>query len=643
MSIDSFHFLRPAWFLALIPAALLVFFLVRRLSAGSVWEGIVDTNLLKHLWLQEPGKLRRLPIVLLSLGWLLAVIALAGPVWERQPQPVFQAQTARVIVLDLSDSMNAEDIKPSRLMRARFKITDILNRSKEGRTALVVFAAEPYLVTPLTDDTATLAAMLPALATDIMPTQGNSGSAAIQLAEGLLKNAGEARGEVLLITDGIDDQAAMINSIRKLLAQGHRLSILGIGGKQPVTVTDAEQKTQTIPGLNSSMLADMAKVGGGVYSELTADGEDLKRVLLSPNKAQMKVREDKGSGVERWIERGGWLLPILLILAASGFRRGWLGVFLCSVLIVPPPAQAWEWSDLWLNQDQRATRALKKGETEQAVQQFKNQAWKGVAQHAAGDFESSAKTFGQLDSVLGTYNRGNAQARMGQLDEAAKSYSDVLEKDPDYADAKANLDLVKKLIEQKKQEKEKQKQQEKGKGDQQEQDKEKGDQQEQDKGKEDQQEQDKESEPQQGDGNEDEKNQEQKSDTSQDDKQQQGDQGQQQQSSGDSKQDKQDSAAEAKQDVENSEKGDKPDKDQELKEKSETTDPQAQSGEQGETEAEKSQQASNAEMDREGQKTEEEVALEQWLQQIPDDPGGLLRRKFMLEYINRQKGGGVPR
>ena len=68
-----------------------------------------------------------------------------------------------------------------------------------------------------------------------------------------------------------------------------------------------------------------------------------------------------------------------------------------------------------------------------------------------------------------------------------------------------------------------------------------------------------------------------------------------------------------------------------------------QSGEQGETEAEKPQQANNAEADSEGQKTEEEVALEQWLQQIPDDPGGLLRRKFMLEYINRQKGGGVPR
>ena len=610
--IDLFHFMRPAWFLMLIPVALLVFFLLRRHSAGSVWEGMVDANLLKHLWLQEPGKLRRLPIVLLSLGWLLAVIALAGPVWERQPQPVFQAQTARVIVLDLSDSMNAADIKPSRLMRARFKITDILNQSREGRTALVVFAAEPYLVTPLTDDTATLAAMLPALATDIMPTQGNSGSAALQLAAGLLKNAGETHGEVLLITDGIDDQAAMISSVRKLLGQGHRLSILGIGGKQAVTVTDAEQKTQTIPGLSSSVLTDMAKVGGGVYSELTADGGDLERVLLSPGKAQMKVTEDQGSGVERWIERGGWLLPLLLVLAASGFRRGWLGVFLCGVLVVPPPAQAWEWSDLWLNQDQRATRALKNGETEQAIKQFKNQAWKGVAQHSAGDFESSAKTFEQLGSALGDFNRGNAQARMGQLEEAAKAYRDTLAKAPEYADAKFNLDLVEELLKQ---------------------------QQEQDKDK------------QQGDGEGDKQDQEQESDPQQGDEEQQGQQQDnkepQQQSDEDSKKDKQDSAAEAKQDVEDSKQGESADK-KEMPEKKEGADKQSeekeQSAEQGdEPEAEKPQEENKAVPGSEKQKSEEDIALEQWLQQIADDPGGLLRRKFMLEHINRQKGGGVPR
>ena len=627
--IDSFHFLRPVWFIALVPAALLVFFLLRQSSAGSVWDGVVDTRLLKHLWLQTPGKLRRLPIVLLGLGWLLAVIALAGPVWEQQPQPVFNAQTARVIVLDLSDSMNATDIKPSRLMRARFKISDILNRSREGRTALVVFAAEPHLVTPLTDDTATLAAMLPALTTDIMPVQGNAGSAALQLAAELLKNAGEAHGEVLLMTDGIDDQAAMISSIRALRGQGYRLSILGIGGQQAVTV-HTEQKTQTVSGLNASLLTNMAQAGGGAYSELTADDLDLKRVLLSPHKAQMHVKKDQGSGVERWIERGGWLLPLLLVLAASGLRRGWLGVLLCSVLIVPPPAQAWEWSDLWLNQEQRAVRDLKNGKAKQAIQEFKNQAWKGVAQHAAGDFKTSAKTFEQLDSVLGSYNRGNSLARMGQLEEAAKAYRDTLAKAPDHADAKFNLELVEKLL---KQQQDKNKQQNKNK--------------QRDGGKGDQKDQDKKSDSRQGEKKGKQKNQEKGSESKQGGEQQQGHQEKQGQSAGASSQDKQDSAAKAKQDVEGSRQNKKADKAKApgkkpgSDKKTSGNGKKAQAGEQSKAKAQKSRNGKKSTVDSGGQKNEKEIALEQWLQQIPDDPGGLLRRKFMLEYINRQKAEGV--
>lgn len=580
-AVEGFHFLRPLWFLALFPAALLLFLLLRRHSAGSAWEGLVDANLLRHLWLQEPGKLRRLPFVLLGLAWLLAVIALAGPVWERQPQPVFQAQAARIIVLDLSASMDAADIKPSRLMRARFKITDILNRSREGRTGLVVFAAEPHLVTPLTDDTATLAAMLPALGTDIMPVQGDSGAAAIQMASLLLERAGEKHGEVLLVSDGVGDQAAMIGSARALRSQGHRLSILGVGSGQGVPSTVAGQAA--IAGLDYSVLTEMARAGGGVYSALTADDGDLERVLLSPDKAQMNIREDTGSGVERWIERGGWLLPVVLLLAASGFRRNLLGIFLCGLLLVPPPAQAWEWSGLWLNSDQRAARELKKGEPEQAAQQFNNQAWKGMAQYSAGDFAAAAETFEQLDSATGAYNRGNALAQNGQLEEAAQAYRDTLAKAPGHADAKANLELLESLLQQQEQQQDNQ----------------------------------------QGDGEGEEQEQQQ------DSQQGEGEDENQQQQAQSGENSEQDSAAAAKQDVEDSAKAEDSEKEQ---------DATRQPGRQDQSEAENAQAEQMENQGREEPKNEQEIALEQWLQQIPDDPGGLLRRKFMLEHLERQRG-----
>jgi len=628
VGIDTFHFLRPIWFLALIPAFVLVFFLLRRHLSESAWEACVDKNLLQHLWLQKPGKLRRLPIILLGLGWLLAVIALAGPVWERQPQPVFQTQMARVIVLDLSASMDATDIKPSRLMRARFKIIDILNRSREGRTALVVFAAEPHLVTPLTDDIATLTSMLPALATDIMPTQGNSGTAAaLQLAVTLLKNGEEPHGEILLITDGIEDQAAMITSVRALHSEGYRLSILGIGSEKSVTFKDKTQRSQTTAELNSRVLNEMATIGGGQYSDQTADETDLERVLMSTAKLQMKIRKEESGGVERWVERGGWLLPIILFLAASGFRRGWLGIFLCGIFVVPPPVQAWEWSDLWLNADQQAQRTLKKGNPKQAIQQFKDSAWKGVAQYEAGDYKASAKTFEQLDSAADQYNYGNALARNGQLEEAVQAYQDTLTKAPDFKDAKTNLKLVEALLKQQQEQKNKDQQ---------------------GKGKDNEKDEKQKSDSQQGDKDHKDKNQDQQADNSQQDsKQQQNvEKGGEDQKNQPEDNARQDSAAEVKQDVEDSKQAQKQsgkEKNQSAQHDEQEKPPKTGGNDESDPEDSNSaQEPDKAKQESEGQKNEKDIALEQWLQQIPDDPGGLLRRKFMLEYINRQQGRGVP-
>ncbi len=179
---SEFHFLRPWWFLALLPVIGLLVALWRSRAGGSAWRAVLDPQLLERLWLEPPGRVSRLPLWLLGLGWLLAVLALAGPVWERQPEPVWQTQSSRILILDLSTSMNAADLAPSRLERARFKILDILARSREGRTGLVVFAGEPHTVAPLTDDGDTIVNLLSALSTEIVPVPGDAGAPALQLA-----------------------------------------------------------------------------------------------------------------------------------------------------------------------------------------------------------------------------------------------------------------------------------------------------------------------------------------------------------------------------------------------------------------------------------------------------------------------------
>ena len=116
---SHFHFLRPEWFLALLPLLLLLFWLARRQLHGRSWQAVCDPELLPYLLLGRSVRRANWPLWLLLTGVLLAILALAGPVWERQPQPLFRQQSALVILFDLSRSMEVADLRPSRFLRAQ--------------------------------------------------------------------------------------------------------------------------------------------------------------------------------------------------------------------------------------------------------------------------------------------------------------------------------------------------------------------------------------------------------------------------------------------------------------------------------------------------------------------------------------------
>ncbi|MEN8261658.1 MAG: VWA domain-containing protein, partial [Pseudomonadota bacterium] len=175
----EFHFLRPLWFLAILPLVLLLWFLWRRNRRAGQWATVCDARLLPHILIQRNGRRSPWPLTLFATGGVLAVTALAGPAWEQLPTPVFRTESYLVIALDLSRSMDAADIKPSRLIRARYKLADILELRTEGQTALIVYAAVAFTVPPLTDDTATIASQLPALTTGLVPVQGSHAGRAL--------------------------------------------------------------------------------------------------------------------------------------------------------------------------------------------------------------------------------------------------------------------------------------------------------------------------------------------------------------------------------------------------------------------------------------------------------------------------------
>jgi len=461
---NTFHFLRPDWFLALLPALLLVGLLWRQRSRGGDWQQLVAPALLQALLLDTRRTLRRTPLVLLALGWLLAIVALAGPVWQRQPQPVFRASTDRVMVLDMSPSMAATDLKPDRLAQARLAIRRLLATRKEGRTALVVFSGEPHVVAPLTDDRATIEALLPALAVDIMPVAGNQAAPALHSAGTLLAQVGSRHGSVLLLTDGIADPAASLDAVRKLRRQGVQVSVVGVGTTQgaPVPASDggfehAADGSVRMARLEDNGLRALAAAGGGHYQRLTA----LRPATLFDQGSTHDLSQARSvdHGLQRWVEQGPWLLLPLLLLAAAGFRRGWLGVLV--ILLLPPPAaHAFSWQDLWLRPDQQASQLLQQGDAQAAARRFHDPHWRAAARYQAGDYAAAAQGFTGT-SADSAYNRGNALARSGKLQAALAAYDTALQRQPDSADARYNRDLVKKLLQQQRQNQQKQQKQQK--------------------------------------------------------------------------------------------------------------------------------------------------------------------------------------
>ncbi len=695
---ETFHFLRPEWFLALLPLALLIGWVRKPGSLDSAWRRVCDVNLLPYLLINPHQANARLPVWLLAAGWLIALIALADPVWEKRPQPVFRTDEARVVVLDLSRSMAASDPAPSRLERARYKAEDVLRRSREGQVGLVVFAGDAFVVSPLTSDAATITELLHALDPGLMPVQGSRADRGLRKAGELLSQAGAARGEILLIADGYEDRQTP-EAARDLKRQGYTVSVLGVGTKEgaPLSngtggyVRDAAGAT-VVPRLDPPSLRMLAEAGGGRYATLTGDDADLD-ALLTPLVPRLDTKvEQTGLKTDAWRSRGPWLVVLLLPLAALAFRRGWLlGMVLLVAATVasPQPAMASTWDDLWTRRDQQAAQALAAGEHARAAELATDPLQRGTAQYRAGRYEEALADYTRAGGPDAAYNQGNALARLGRYPEAIAAYDKALAAQPHMEDAQHNKAAVEALLRQQEKQEQERQQQEKQQG--QQQDKQQG-QQQQDQ-KQGQQSGQSSSEAAQPDGSKGEsstqsgqqengQSKEDSSAPSANGKETQEDEARK--PSTDTSRDKQDKAqvndetasrdeaqpvgqegTEAKD--ENAASGAGQSSARNVTENPETSPMSNDSKAQAPASAQESPKAPEAARQQaaerpaseetaenpgspgaqaaaEPEATEEQQATEQWLRRIPDDPGGLLRRKFLYQYRQRAadatSGGG---
>jgi len=644
---EAFHFQHPQWFWLLLPLLLLWWRMRRPGMHDNPWRNVCDARLLPYLLVDTAGRSGKLPAWLLGSAWLLAVIALADPVWDRQPQPVFRSQEARVVVLDLSRSMLAADLPPSRLVQARYKVEDILDKSPDGQTGLVVFAGDAFAVAPLSNDTDTIRSLLAPLEPQLMPVQGSRVDLGLAQARDLLTQSGQLQGEVLLITDGYSGGDAL-QAARELHAAGYRLSVLGVGTAAGAPLADGQggylrdaQGNIVMPQLDVASLRKLATAGGGRYAGISTTDQDIRYLLAGTSTALGTESESTDLTTEAWQSRGPWLVLLLLPLAALVFRRGWLLVLVLQVgmgLGVPRPAMALGWNDLWLRPDQQAARSLQAGAPAEAAQLAQDPALRGTGAYLAGDYEQALDAFTAASGADGDYNQGNSLAQLGRYEEAIAAYERALAAQPDMEDAAYNKALVEKLLQQQQQQQNEQDQQSE---DQQQsgQDQEQGQQPEeqQQSGQDQQQGQQSEGQQQPGEQQQGEQSGEDPSSTAEQGQGQEKAQDEPADASGKEPQDaagaeenrdEPESAAGQEENIaagEPASPGDEQDAAAQQAEPS-TADGQPDAAAAG---------AQPAELD-----SEEQQAAEQWLRRIPDDPGGLLRRKFLYQY--RQRAGTAP-
>ena len=634
--ITNIHFIRPLWLLAILGLFIALILLKRYRYNQSPWQQFLPPHLTKVLLeSSQNGQATKQSSLLLKpfIIGLFTIIALAGPTWQKLPQPVYQIEKGAVLIMDMSYSMYANDLKPNRLTRARYKAIDLLASINEGDIGLIAYAGDAFIISPLTKDIKNIELLLPSLTPEIMPVLGSNPLAALTLAHEMLINSGHIKGDIYWFTDGIDNED-LIDIHHWSSDFGHKLNILGIGTANgaPIKLPSGELLKDddgriVVPKLPQQRLASVALRSQGRYQTITNNENDIDALTsikteTSPHsQSEQKEDEDKFQTGDQWKEEGPWLIFIILPLLLSYFRRGTALLvipLIASLTLLPamffstvsyaaskdeiktpiePSSTAQKlWQNLWETKDQQGQQKFNNKAFKDAANTFEDPLWQGSSHYKAGDYQQALNSFKQGNTSEALYNQGNALAQLQQYDEAIKTYKQALKLDPNLNDAKENIAKIEELKKQQEQQ-----------------------------NKEDQNNENKE---QQGDKQENEQSKEQNKQDDQQGKPQ--DNKQKENNAGDEQsQDQKNKNAQDKQN--NNKKNSDKDKDNEKNKE------QDQQQKKNDDEKSKQETKSVAQINAEKKDKETQQKHQQLLNKVTDDPYLLLRNKMQLEYQKRKQ------
>lgn len=313
-SLQHFHFLRPYWLLAVVPIVLILKALASHDDSLALWRKNMSAEILEQLTINGSSSRLFSPIRVSWLITFLLVIILAGPSWQQQSSPFSQDNSALVIALDVSKTMLQSDLQPSRLLRAKQKIIDLLAVRGDANTALIAYSGTAHIVMPITNDSEMVRHFLDVLEPNLMPIEGKLPQNIIPLAKSLLAPT-LVPGTVLLVGDGAtSDTAEKFKQFFEL--SPHQLVVWAIGDVNRVSNQDADS---TIIPLQLSQLKLMASESNGRLVTASHDKDDVYLVNQFINNNLVIVEDES----RPWHDSG---YPVVFLVAALfllWFRKGW--------------------------------------------------------------------------------------------------------------------------------------------------------------------------------------------------------------------------------------------------------------------------------------------------------------------------------
>ena len=433
---NAFHFLRPWWLLLLfIPVVFYLRYFRGRRNQSS-WEKVCDKRLLGYLLIRGSSSQRKVLAWTALIGICTAIAAAAGPSWEKIEIPSLEAENPVMILLNMSSDMKETDLKPSRLERAKYKITDLLKMLQGAQAGLEVYSREPFVISPLTDDTQILENLLGAVDFNIMPVNGDRLDRALALAVEKFVNAAYQRGGIIIFAPDAGQRFDLaLEEAKKARNKGFKVNVIA---------------TTAAPVEKLQMIAD---VGGGRYSNLQTGDNDIKPLATQAVSSSDDLKEGK-NWQSIWLDYGYYLLIIPLLCCLYFFRKG---ILVIVFVAAAQPANA----GFFLNNNQEGLKAFEAGDYQRAEERFDDPRWKASSLYRMGDYDKAFAEFSRQNDLTALYNQGNALAKSGKFEEAIKKYEEVLQAEPNHEDARFNLEYLKRQQQQKQQEQNQPQEQEK--------------------------------------------------------------------------------------------------------------------------------------------------------------------------------------